>query len=186
MSHIRGALALVGCLVAAGCAGAPASDVDAVRAALDSMHVEHAAAYVREDVDALMEIYTEDPVIRSNHAGRPSASSSKGSSPPWTCSGWTTRPTSWRFSATARTRSARSRSRGRRRTARVWKTGEATWCCMSGARTGRGAPTGAYSTAACHSRHRSHARCSSRAAGMALAIRGVRRLSPLTELGGIS
>lgn len=68
MNRLRGALILVGCTVAGGCAaGAPAPDVDAVRAALDSMHVEHAAAYLREDLDEIMEIYTENPVIRSNH-----------------------------------------------------------------------------------------------------------------------
>ena len=55
--------------VASACAAAPpAPDAAAVRAALDSMHVEHVADYLAEDVDAVMEIYTDDPVIRSNHA----------------------------------------------------------------------------------------------------------------------
>lgn len=68
MSRIKGLLFLIGCGVAGACAaGASGPDVDAVRAELDSMHVEHAAAYVREDLDAIMEIYTENPVVRSNH-----------------------------------------------------------------------------------------------------------------------
>ena len=59
---------LVVSAVASACAaGGPVPDADAVRAALDSMHVEHVSAYLAEDVDAVMEIYTDEPVIRSNH-----------------------------------------------------------------------------------------------------------------------
>lgn len=51
----------------AGCGAAPPNP-DAVRATLERMHVEHAAAYLREDLDEIMTLYTDDAVIRPNHA----------------------------------------------------------------------------------------------------------------------
>lgn len=41
-------------VLAASCGKAtPAPDVEAIRQTLDRMHVEHASAYVREDLDAV-------------------------------------------------------------------------------------------------------------------------------------
>jgi ketosteroid isomerase-like protein len=51
------------------CGAAPRQpDVAFVQNAIDSMLAEHARVLIREDLDAAMELYSENPVIRPNHA----------------------------------------------------------------------------------------------------------------------
>jgi ketosteroid isomerase-like protein len=61
-SVLVGVAATLGCTVAP-----PAPDVAAVRRTIDSMLVEHAQVLIREDFDAAMSLYSDDPVIRPNH-----------------------------------------------------------------------------------------------------------------------
>ena len=55
-------------VVACACQAAPANDPAVVRSTLDSILAVHAQLYASKDLDALMEFYTSDAVVRAPHA----------------------------------------------------------------------------------------------------------------------
>ena len=64
MLRFLGAFVVAGCLTS--CSGSTQADSSGVGAALDSLLALHAQHAVREDIDAVLDIYTEDAIIRSN------------------------------------------------------------------------------------------------------------------------
>lgn len=68
MNRVRMLLFSAAVAATLGCpAAVPAPDVASVRQTVDSMLLEHAQVLIREDLDAAMSLYSDDPIIRPNH-----------------------------------------------------------------------------------------------------------------------
>lgn len=65
MRQILCSLALTTCAVS--CRAGPPTDDAATRAVLDSLLAEHGQHAIREDIDAVLALYTDDIILRSNH-----------------------------------------------------------------------------------------------------------------------
>lgn len=63
--HRIGSILLAASLLS--CRSTPAIDVSATKSVLDSLLAEHGRHAVQEDIDAVLGLYTDDIVLRSNH-----------------------------------------------------------------------------------------------------------------------